>query len=465
MILVLLKSRLSWARRMRLARLSAEHRAAFRRAEVEGLTLAFWARAVAVVAIAVLIGTYDEYQFVVYYYGLLLAALWVAGLQFIGARRGWAPWTFYLWASLDVALVVGAVILPNPFDPGDSVPSIARFHFDNVLYLTVLIAFYALSFSARLVLWVGGAAIAAWLFAAAVALSQPTLLPSVPVFPSWTGSEVEKHLAYLADPYTLRPFTLSKQVLLLALVTGTLALAVARARRLVARQAEAERERANLARYVSPNAADFAQRPGSGELRRATAAMLFVDIVGFTRLAEAQTPEQAVGLLQEFFARITPCVADAGGTLDKYLGDGLMASFGLPEAGKRDAAAALACARAMDTAINRWNIERLRAGEQPVRIGIGLHWGPVLLSEIGSAGGRGEIATLGDTVNVASRLQEAARGLGVEIVLSGALRWAVLSQAEMEEAIRLLDGFTPQPPVTLRGREQPIEIWTLALGG
>ncbi len=459
-MIALLKTRLRWARRFRLARLSAEHRTAFRRAEVEGLTLAFWARAVAVLAIGILIGGFDEYQVAAYYYGLLLAALLVAGLQFVAARRGWAPWTFYLFAGLDVALVVGAVILPNPFDPADTIPAITRFHFDNVLYLAVLIAFYALSFSARLVLWVGGAAIAAWLAAALAALSDPVLLPAVPAIPSWSGTEVENRVAWLADPYTLRPFTLAKQVLLLGLVTGTLALAVARARRLVSRQAEAERERANLARYVSPNTADFVQRPGNGALRRATAAILFVDIVGFTRLAESQSPEQAVGLLQAFFARVTPCVADAGGTLDKYLGDGLMASFGLPEAGRRDAVAALVCARAMDRAVTRWNVERVRAGEPPVRIGIGLHWGPVLLSEIGGPG-RGEIATLGDTVNVASRLQEAARGLGVDLVLSGAMRWAVLAQAELEEAIALLDGFRPQPPMRLRGREQPIEIWTL----
>jgi len=458
-----LRTRLRWARRMRLARLSAEHRAAFRSAEVEGLALAFWARAVAVVAIAVLISADGGFQAVGYYYALLGAALGLAAIQFLAARRGWPPLTFYLWASVDVALVVGAVILPNPFDPGDTVPAVARFHFDNVLYLAVLVAFYALSFSARLVLWVGGTVIAAWLLAAFWALGEPTLLPPVATIPSWTGSATENRLAALADPYALGGFTLAKQVLLLGLVTGTLALAVARARRLVSRQAEAERERANLARYVSPNAAGFAQRPGRGEPRRATAAMLFVDIVGFTGLAEAQTPEQAVGLLQDFFTRITPCVADAGGTLDKYLGDGLMASFGLPEAGKRDAVAALACARAMDKAINRWNVERLRAGEPPVRIGIGLHWGPVLLSEIGGPG-RGEVATLGDTVNVASRLQEAARGLGVEIVLSGAMRWAVLSQGELDETIALLDGFASCPPVTLRGRSQPIEIWTLGFG-
>ncbi|WP_119418500.1 adenylate/guanylate cyclase domain-containing protein [Desertibaculum subflavum] len=444
---------------MGLDTLAREHRAAFRRAEIEGLKLAFYARAVAVAAISTFLIVFSNYYTApLYHMALLLALLGLGGLSVLAARRGWPAWTFYVGAALDAALVAFAILYPNPFDPEDILPPAARFKFDNSLYLLVLVAHYALSFSARLVLWVGASAAAAWLGAALWVMSQPGFGPRSPAPEPWIGAPDAQRLVYLTDPWDLRVLTLSKQMILLGLVTGTVALGVARARRLVARQAEAERGRANLARYVSPNVTSLSAVKGP---TRATAAILFVDIVGFTRFTEEVDPEHAVELLRDFFRHVAPCVGSHGGTLDKYLGDGLMATFGLPVAGKRDAVDALAAARDMAQAVTAWNAERVATGQPTVKVGIGVHWGPVVLTEIGGEH-RVELATLGDTVNVASRLQEATRGLDVAVVISGALRWAVLSQADLEEAITLLDGFLAQPPVQLRGRAHLIEIWTLA---
>jgi len=450
-----------WRRRMGFGALAREYRAAFRRAEIEGLKLAFYARAVAVAAISTFLMVFGSYYTApLYHIALLLVLLGLGGLSLVAARRNWPAWTFYVGATLDAALVAFAILHPNPFDPEDFLPPAARFKFDNSLYLMVLVAHYALSFSARLVLWVGASAAAIWLGAAIWTMSQPGFGPRSPAPQPWIGAPDAQRLVYLSDPWDLRVLTLSKQMILLALVTGTVALGVARARRLVARQAEAERSRANLARYVSPNVTGMPAQLGNGP-RRATAAILFVDIVGFTRFTEEVEPEYAVELLRDFFRRVAPCIAQHGGTLDKYLGDGLMATFGLPTAGKRDAVDALAAARAMANAVTAWNTERAAAREPIIKVGIGVHWGPVVLTEIGGEQ-RVELATLGDTVNVASRLQEATRGLDVALVISGALRWAVLSQADLEEAITLLDGFLAQPPVQLRGRAHLIEIWTLA---
>lgn len=450
-----------WRRRMGLDALAREHRAAFRRAEIEGLKLAFYARAVAVAAISAFLIVFGSYYTApLYHIALLLALLGLGGLSVLAARRNWPAWTFYVGATLDAALVVFAILYPNPLDPEDILPPAARFKFDNSLYLLVLVAHYALSFSAKLVLWVGASAAAIWLGAALWTMSQPGFGPRSPAPQPWIGAPDAQRLVYLTDPWDLRVLTLSKQMILLALVTGTVALGVARARRLVVRQVDAERGRTNLARFVSPNVTGMSAQLGTAP-RRATAAILFVDIVGFTRFTEEVEPERAVELLRDFFRRVAPCVGRHGGTLDKYLGDGLMATFGLPEPGKRDAVDALAAARDMAQAVAAWNAERAQTGEPPVKVGIGVHWGPVVLTEIGGEH-RVELATLGDTVNVASRLQEATRGLDVAVVVSGALRWAVLSQADLEEAISLLDGFLAQPPVQLRGRSHLIEIWTLA---
>ena len=92
-----------------------------------------------------------------------------------------------------------------------------------------------------------------------------------------------------------------------------------------------------------------------------------------------------------------------GGTLDKYLGDGLMATFGTPFASERDALNALDCARAMMDSVARWNETRAARGEPPIRASVGLHYGPAVLGDIGA--NRLEFAVIGNTVNVASRIE------------------------------------------------------------
>ena len=107
--------------------------------------------------------------------------------------------------------------------------------------------------------------------------------------------------------------------------------------------------------------------------------------------------------LREFHARMEQEVFRHKGTLDKYLGDGLMATFGTPFAGNADASNALRCAQAMMAAVDRWNGERQAAGEPPICVSFGLHYGPVVLGDIGLT--CLEFAVIGSTVNAASRLE------------------------------------------------------------
>jgi hypothetical protein len=105
------------------------------------------------------------------------------------------------------------------------------------------------------------------------------------------------------------------------------------------------------------------------------------------------------------------------GTVDKYIGDAIMATFGTPRVGPRDASDALACAHAMMRAISEWNVERSAAGAAPIEVGIGLHYGSAVMGNIGEER-RLEYAVVGDTVNIASRLEALTREFGTPLVMS-----------------------------------------------
>ena len=166
--------------------------------------------------------------------------------------------------------------------------------------------------------------------------------------------------------------------------------------------------------------------PGSGAGRKDTvgrgAAVLFADMVGFTAISERLAPDALVGLLREFHGRLARLAFAFAhdGTVDKYIGDAIMVHFGTPRPQKDDPARALACAAAMIAEVGRWNAERARAGEAPIGIGIGVHYGEVLVGNIGDAR-RLEYTVLGDTVNVASRLERLTRETGAPLVVSDAL--------------------------------------------
>jgi adenylate cyclase len=199
-----------------------------------------------------------------------------------------------------------------------------------------------------------------------------------------------------------------------------------------------------------------ADRP-LGAVRSQDAAVLFADMVGFTRLSEHLSPEQTMALLREFHGRMAEAVFAHGGTLDKYIGDEVMATFGTPAPSPRDAANALACAVAMQEAVARWNNARRASGGPEIRIGVGVHHGPVVLGDIGGEQ-RFEFAVIGDTVNVASRLERLTRELDLGIVASDALvgkiRREVGGAAEAE-----LGRFAPYPGHALRGRAERVDVW------
>jgi adenylate cyclase len=195
------------------------------------------------------------------------------------------------------------------------------------------------------------------------------------------------------------------------------------------------------------------------QVRSQSVAVMFADIVGFTHMAEQQTPEEVVAMLREYHQHMESAVFNNHGTLDKFLGDGIMASFGTPEPSLEDAANSVRCATEMLASVEKWNIDRKKLGKVPIKISIGIHYGEVILGDIGSKR-RLEFATLGDTVNVASRLEELTRSLDTQLVISNSVIEAAGGKTKGISG-ELLSDIQPAGQQVLRGRIHEIEIWKL----
>jgi adenylate cyclase len=235
---------------------------------------------------------------------------------------------------------------------------------------------------------------------------------------------------------------------------------VAKRRELEQQRAAAERARHNLSRYFSPNIVEMLaeQDEPLGAVRRETVAVLFADIVGFTRMAETMAPEAVMSLLRVFHERMTAQIFACGGTVDKYIGDAIVAVFGVPTPGTDDAANALACADLMLKALDAWNSERASNGETPLAIGIGLNYGSVVLGDVGSEHSMA-FTVIGDTVNTASRLQALTRTLETALVVGEPLVAAVKAGSS-EGATTLANQLRDHGEQTLRGRAGGLRIWT-----
>jgi adenylate cyclase len=428
--------------------------AAFAREERRGLMLAAATRSAAVAVIAAWLSVASPDRGAAFAWVLGSAGFFLAtGLaQWWLYARGMAPpLAPYAFMLVDAFALAAVLLLPNPFDPL-GVPRALPLRYATFLYFFVLLMQAAFSFRPRLLLWTGGCGAAAWTLMVAWIVTRPETIVAPP-----SGTDRAAMLAAYFDPHFVSILKYQTEMIVFLVVSAGLALLVRRSRALVAERAEAERARGNLARYFSPKVVDtLAGRDEPlGRVRRQPVGVLFADLVGFTTMAEAMTPEDVMALLRELHGRMEAEVFRHGGCLEKFIGDALLATFGVPDVGARDATDALACARGMLAALEAWNVERKAAGQPPLRMGVGLHYGQVVAGDIGSARSMA-FATVGDTTNIASRLQALTRDLGVALVASRTLVEAV----QQENAdVALLAGLTPRGAHTLRGRDAPIELW------
>ena len=261
-------------------------------------------------------------------------------------------------------------------------------------------------------------------------------------------ADTRVHGALYAD--RLDPFAAFKpdDLELISAVAAQTAIAVenARAHERLARE---EVARANYSRFLPEYVVkQMLENPESFKLGgvNQTITILFADIRGFTRISEHAPPEKIVSLLNRYFSAMTDIIFAHGGTLDKYLGDGLMALFGAPTATPEDASNALNAAVAMQRRVLSINMELRNEGLQEISVGIGLHTGEVTVGYIGSER-RSEYTAIGDAVNTASRLESNAKG--GDILLSDATAKAAHSRYKLE----------PREPIMVKNRQQPVALW------
>ncbi|MEM6847777.1 MAG: adenylate/guanylate cyclase domain-containing protein [Pseudomonadota bacterium] len=394
------------------------------------------------------------------YLSVLLIFLLTGVIPYLLVARGYAGTlliaTFLL---LDAIMLSYLLIVPNPYGLEGWSPQL-NLRAPGFLYLGLFVVYMALSYRPALVVWAGVAAIASWTagYVWVVSLPDTRFFASRDVLNA--GLALQAVLERVLDPNAVGLARIVNQVVFLMAVTLILTLAVSRSRKLVRRQVEAEGQRSALSRYFSPNIVQELTTTGHafGEPKLQPVAVLFADMVGFTAIAERLGPVELVGLLREFHGRLARVALREGGTVDKYIGDAIMIHFGTPEPRHDDAVRALRCAAGMITAIKTWNNSRAAEGLEPIHLGIGVHCGDVVVGNIGDAQ-RLEYTVLGDAVNVASRLEQLTRTLGVILVTSDAVIDAVRQTGTEPEM--LLPGLVPQGTEAVKGRADPVRIWAL----
>lgn len=423
-----------------------------------GLKLSTLGRFVSLAVIAVLLSYLVPAPALYYFEALLSLAVLTGVVHYLLIRSGVGrSWLSYIFILLDFALLTFTLLVPNPFDPEKWPPQMLLRN-DPIIFYFMVLASTAFIYSPRLMVWAGLIGGLCWGAGAWWLLSLPETHTPFNHPPHMTSAQ---HLAEHLDVHFVNTNVWLLELVLFLLVAGILAVVVRRSRRLVIRQAQVASERSTLARYFSPNVLDeVIESTGPlTQVRKHEVAILFADIVGFTSLCETMPPEQVMELLRVYHTRLEEQVFRFGGTLDKFIGDAVMASFGAPRSGPHDAVNGLLCARAMLHSMAEWNVQREALGEAPIQIGIGLHYGSAVMGDVGSER-CAAFAVIGDTTNTTSRLQSLTRDLGADLVASQALLEAV--RRERPEAEPELDDFRDAGMQTIRGRQKPMHIWMLA---
>jgi adenylate cyclase len=423
----------------------------------EGLLLAVRARWVALAVTAATLPIINPNWEVIYYILMLgfFAAIGWAQLKVGKAGRSWPELVLMF---CDLALLTFLLVVPNPWSTVDW-PLAMQFRFDGFIYFFIFLATATLAYSWRTVAAMGMWTSALWVIAVIWVYLQPETHAALSErVRAAAGSDTR--LLEVLDPSAIGIGGRIQQITVFMIVALILALAARRSNALLISHAGIERARTNLARYFSPNVVEELSRNDEPlkQVRTQDVAVLFADIVGFSAYADGRSPTEVIGTLRRFHERMEREVFRHQGTLDKYLGDGLMATFGTPFTGDSDAGNALRCAQAMIGSIDELNLERKNRGEPPIRLSLGLHYGQVVLGDIGL--NRLEFAVIGTTVNAASRLESLTRELGCALVASDELVQRARAEANSSNAdfMHLVE----KSARTIRGIEQPVGIWTRA---
>lgn len=368
-------------------------------------------------------------------YGLLaVAGIWLAW------RSLFRSWLLLAFVSIEVVLVGFQVVFLVP--ASGMVPAMV-FGAPSVTIIFIILAHAAMRYRPRLILYAASLFLLT-LFVGWIALDSG-------MGPTLSRMNANAHSHAIAH-YQIIP------IVAIGLTAAILYFANRGTRRLLESSIQNQLRVARLSRFfAAPIAEKLASDPGlplmQGERR--LVSILFIDIRGFTRLSEQLDPEAVGIMLADFRERVAKAVREEGGVIDKFVGDAVMAVFGLFDQDGGGSRLALDCAYRIDREMRDWSTSRARQELPQIKVGMGIHEGEAFVGVIGRAELL-EFTVVGDTVNVAERLERMTRPLDAAIAISGEVFEAALSTS-------LGRYWSLQPHCAIPGRTRLLDVYYLPL--
>ena len=369
---------------------------------------------------------------------VLSAYLLFSLLRFtLAIKRRLPDWMLYLSAIADIGLLMGLIW---SFHLQYEQPASFYLKAPTLLYVFIFISIRALHFDPRFVIATGFSAAVGWI------LMVLYVLFSDPSDPMITRNYIE----YMTSNSVLIGAEFDKIISIL-IVTGVLALALRRARKLLFDSVIEGSAARDLSRFV-PEAvvqqvirSEEGATTGKGEVNETT--ILFTDIEGFTSISETLAPEQLIEALNEYFTLISKPIDECGGVISQFQGDAVLATFNLPKPDANHASNAVKAALGIQQVLKG----RLFGDGTPFNTRIGINSGSVVGGLVGS-GDRVGYTVHGDNVNLTARLEQLNKEYGTRIIISEQTR-VLIEPGEYE--------FRALGEVSVRGRQQPVRIYTI----
>ncbi|MDK1389056.1 adenylate/guanylate cyclase domain-containing protein [Sinorhizobium sp. 8-89] len=340
--------------------------------------------------------------------------------------RSWLKTLFVVLDALLVALILYAQIIAGPVTENHHLTT------TSLMVAFILLVNVGLKLERRLVLVFAAIVLVAWVSMLAITAVRNHMADAVSLLTSFFNQDLGLTVSF--------GFTAFAMYLL------------ARDHDRTRKEAlKADQRRLNLSRFFSPFiVSELQERGETVGLERRNAAIMFVDLRDFTSFAETVSARELASVLAEYRQLVSQTIFGFGGTVDKFIGDGVMAVFGQPRSAEDDADRALVCALALVDALADWGRQAARNGYPVLDAAIGLHYGTVVGGVLDS-GCHSEFTVIGDAVNVAQRLEILAKSLDAPLVVSSELL------ARLRE---------PVPPamwiskcgVSLPGRQLPVDL-------
>ena len=372
-------------------------------------------------------------------------ALFTLVRLYLAWRARLGPFVLYLSIVVDMALLL-ALIWSFHIEYGQ--PPSFYLKAPTMIYLFIFIGLRVLSFRARYVVTAGITAAAGW-----------ATLTAYAVYASGGREMITRdYVEYMTSNSVLIGAEADKIIAILV-VTVVLAAAMNQARRLVVRSATESAAARDLARFFSPEVAHritaSEQTIEAGSAMACDAAIVFCDIRGFTRFSHTVTPGEVIAMLTDYQHALVPAIQTHGGTIDKFMGDGIMATFGAVRPSGTAAADALRAVDAVTEAAGGWNRRRAAEGRPVHRVNAAAAFGPIVFGAVGD-GDRLEYTVIGDPVNQAAKLEKANRTQAVDALTDRGTFEAAVRQGYEAGSVEHRSGSR------LEGFDEPVDLVVLA---